>query len=139
MQGGDIVLLPDNDPAGREHVELIAQSLASIARRLRILELPNLPEKGDVVDWHAAGGTAEEFARLVEAAPRYVPDESGGPQPLMRPLPPPETFPLEALRIPFAATSRVHSGSSSVNRRQRRLTSSPASVARRSRRPALPR
>ena len=59
MHGADIVLLPDNDPAGREHVELIAESLAPIARRLRILELPNLPEKRDVVDWHAAGGTAE--------------------------------------------------------------------------------
>ena len=66
------MLLPDNDPAGREHVEAIAASLAS-ARRLRILELPNLPEKGDVVDWHAAGGSAEELARLIAAAPDYVP------------------------------------------------------------------
>src|SRR5262249_36167611 len=65
LQGADIVLLPDNDPSGHEHVELIAESLAPIARRLRILELSNLPEKGDVVDWHDAGGTAEEFARLV--------------------------------------------------------------------------
>ena len=57
LKGADVVLLPDNDPAGREHVEAIAESLASSARRIRILELPNLPEKGDVVDWHAAGGT----------------------------------------------------------------------------------
>ena len=78
LKGADVVLLPDNDPVGREHVEAIAESLASSARRIRILELPNLPEKGDVVDWHAAGGTAEEFARLVAAAPDYVPDESRG-------------------------------------------------------------
>ena len=97
LQGANIVLLPDNDSSGRAHAELIAESLASSARRIRILELPNLPEKGDVVDWHAAGGSAEEFARLVAAAPDYVPDKAAGPQPLMRPVPPPEPFPLAAL------------------------------------------
>ena len=92
---------------GREHVTAIAESLASSARRIRILELPNLPEKGDVVDWHAAGGTAEEFARLVAAAPDYVPDEAAGPQPLMRPLPPPEPFPLEALGPDLASAAQA--------------------------------
>ena len=62
LKGADVVLLPDNDPVGREHVTAIAESLSSSARRIRVLELPNLPEKGDVVDWHAAGGSAEEFA-----------------------------------------------------------------------------
>src|SRR5262249_33974668 len=110
LQRADVVLLPDNDPVGRKHVEAIAQSLAPIARRLRILELPNLPEKGDVVDWHAAGGTAEEFARLVAAAADYVPDEAdaaAGPQPLMRPLPPPESFPLEALGPELASAAQA--------------------------------
>jgi hypothetical protein len=46
LQGADVVLLPDNDPAGREHVMAIAESLTSSARRIRILELPNLPEMG---------------------------------------------------------------------------------------------
>ena len=101
------MLLPDNDPVGREHVEAIAESLASSARRIRILELPNLPEKGDVVDWHAAGGSAEEFARLIAAAPDHVPDESAGPQPLMRPLPPPEPFPLEALGPELASAAQA--------------------------------
>ena len=107
LKGADVVLLPDNDPAGREHVTAIAESLSSSARRIRILELPNLPEKGDVVDWHAAGGSAEEFARLVAAAPDYVPDEAAGPQPLMRPLPPPEPFPLEALGPELASAAQA--------------------------------
>ena len=105
LQNADVVLLPDNDPVGREHVMAIAESLN--ARRIRILELPNLSEKGDVVDWHAAGGTAEEFARLVSAAPDYVPDEAAGPQPLMRPLPPPEPFPLEALGPDLASAAQA--------------------------------
>jgi Protein of unknown function (DUF3987) len=98
LKGADVVLLPDNDPVGREHITAIAENLLFWGvRQIRILELPNLPEKGDVVDWHAASGSAEEFARLVAAAPVYVPDEAAGPEPLMRPLPPPEPFPLEAL------------------------------------------
>ena len=107
LKAADVVLLPDNDSSGHAHAELIAESLASSARRIRILELPNLPEKGDVVDWHAAGGAAEEFARLVAAAPDYVPDEAAGPQPLMRPLPPPEPFPLEALGPELASAAQA--------------------------------
>src|SRR5262249_15313967 len=72
-----------------------------------ILKLPNLSEKDDVVDWHAAGGTAEEFARLVDAAPDYTPDEAAEPQPLMRPLPPPEPFPLDALGDELASAAQA--------------------------------
>jgi hypothetical protein len=97
LAGADVVLLPDNDPAGREHVNQIAEVLTPIATRVRVLELPNLPDKGDVVNWQAAGGTAQEFARLLAAAPNYVRDESDDPQPLMRALPPAEPFPLDAL------------------------------------------
>jgi hypothetical protein len=107
LQGADIVLLPDNDPAGREHMEAIAESLSSSAKRIRILELPNLPEKGDAIDWHAAGGTAEEFARLVAAAPEYTRNESAEPQPLMRSLPPPEPFPLDALGPDLARAAQA--------------------------------
>ena len=100
LKRADVVLLPDNDPVGREHMEEIATSLSAVAKRVRILELPNLPEKGDVVDWQ---GGAEEFAQLVAAAEDYAPDhadhtdQDNQPQPLMRPLPPPEPFPIDAL------------------------------------------
>jgi hypothetical protein len=108
LKGADAVLLPDNDPAGRDHVEAIAESLTSIARRIRILELPNLPEKGDVVDWHVTlGGTAKEFARLVDAAQDYVPDETAGPQPLTRTIPDPDPFPLEALGPELASVAQA--------------------------------
>jgi hypothetical protein len=77
---------------------MIAEALLPVARRVRVLTLPGLPEKGDVVDWVAAGGTAEEFARLVATAPDYVRNQDARPQPLMREMPPPEIYPLEALR-----------------------------------------
>jgi Protein of unknown function (DUF3987) len=101
----DVVLLPDNDDVGREHVAAIAQMLVGVAERVRVLELPNLPPKGDVCDWQ---GSAEEFAKLVEAAKDYAPrpDERDRPQPLMRPLPPPEPFPIEALGPELSGVAR---------------------------------
>src|SRR5262245_42140044 len=105
FKGADVVLLPDNDESGHDHVETITENLA--AKRIRILELPNLSEKDDVVDWHAAGGTAEESPRLVDAAQDYVPDEAAGPQPLTRPLLDPEPFPLEALGSELASAAQA--------------------------------
>ena len=52
-----VICIPDNDPAGRDHAQKVAQSLRhDTSIKVRILELPNLPEKGDVSDWLEAGG-----------------------------------------------------------------------------------
>ena len=56
-------MLPDNDEAGRNHAQQVAQSLHGIAESVRVVELPGLPPKGDVSDWIAAGGTKEELMR----------------------------------------------------------------------------
>jgi AAA domain len=37
---------------------------------VRVLDLPGLPEKGDVIDWAAAGGTAEKLHALIEREAR---------------------------------------------------------------------
>jgi putative DNA primase/helicase len=75
--GRDVVILPDNDPVGRVHGQDVARKLSGIAGRIRVLDLPGLLEKGDVSDWIAAGGTADELERLAEAAPEWLP----GPEP----------------------------------------------------------
>jgi putative DNA primase/helicase len=69
LEGADVVVLPDNDDPGRDHAAKVAAALQGKAKRVVVLELPNLPPKGDVSDWFAAGGTADELWRLVEAAP----------------------------------------------------------------------
>jgi hypothetical protein len=69
----DVIILPDNDEKGREHAEHVAASLRGIAASVRILDLPGLPEKGDVLDWAAAGGTAEQLWQLVEQARPWTP------------------------------------------------------------------
>jgi hypothetical protein len=63
--GADVVLIPDNDDAGRDHVNKVGHALTNTADRIRILYLPNLPEKGDVSDWFAAGHTTEELLELI--------------------------------------------------------------------------
>src|SRR5262249_3630164 len=67
-RGRNVVILPDNDVPGREHAQKVAQNLAGVAALVKVLELPGLPPGGDVSDWLAAGGSAEELVRLAEAA-----------------------------------------------------------------------
>jgi hypothetical protein len=70
-----VVILPDNDDPGRDHAQDVARKVHEFAASVRILELPDLPEKGDVSDWLANGGTADELDRLARDAPLYQPPE----------------------------------------------------------------
>ena len=56
------------DPRG--HAQIVAANVASAAA-VKIVELPGLQPKGDVIDWLKAGGTREHLLELVEAAPLY--------------------------------------------------------------------
>jgi KaiC/GvpD/RAD55 family RecA-like ATPase len=69
------VILPDNDTAGQRHAQLVAFSLHGTASVIKILNLPNLREKGDVYDWVAAGGTKAQLIDLANAAPNYSSDQ----------------------------------------------------------------
>jgi hypothetical protein len=68
LRGADVVLIPDNDDAGWKHANEIGASLVGVAGRIRVLVLPGLPAKGDVVDWIKAGGTRDQFDALVACA-----------------------------------------------------------------------
>ncbi len=63
-----VAIPPDNDDAGRKHAHQVATALHGTAASVKVIELPGLPEKGDVSDWLAAGGTAEQLQALVDAA-----------------------------------------------------------------------
>lgn len=69
----DVIILPDNDPPGRDHAETVAKTLKGHAKRIRVVRLPNLPPKGDVTDWVESGGTSDELVKLVEAATDWEP------------------------------------------------------------------
>ena len=73
----EAVLLPDNDDQGREHASQVAANVVPVAPSVRILELPGLPDKGDVSNWLDAGGTVEQLLELAGAAPPLAPSTNG--------------------------------------------------------------
>lgn len=71
---GEIAILPDNDEDGREHAAKVARSVAGVVPKVKVIELPDLPEKGDLSDWLAAGHTVEELVALLNEAPEWEPE-----------------------------------------------------------------
>ena len=63
LTGRECVILPDNDEAGVKHAEDVRSKLTAAGVDAIILDLPDLPEKGDVSDWIARGGTAGQLER----------------------------------------------------------------------------
>jgi putative DNA primase/helicase len=75
--GRDVVILPDNDKAGKEHADLVARSLANSATRVRVIPLPGVGPKGDVSDWLDAGGTREQLEALIADTEKQEPTPIG--------------------------------------------------------------
>jgi hypothetical protein len=65
LKGANVIILPDNDEAGRKARDQIARSLTGVAGSIKVLPLPGLPESGDAYDWIEAGGTANKLWELV--------------------------------------------------------------------------
>jgi hypothetical protein len=79
FRGRDVVMIPDNDDAGRKHAQRVVENLFGIAKSLKILDLPDVPEKGDVVDWLAMGNSPESLISLAEKVPFIdeIPNDGG--------------------------------------------------------------
>lgn len=93
FRGADVVIIPDNDaqmrdqrtgellfhPDGRprikgiDHAEKVAGMLRKVARSVKVLMLPNLPLKGDLVEWVEQGGTYNQLMDLVAGTPLWRP------------------------------------------------------------------
>ena len=71
--GKGVTVIPDNDEEGRRHAYQVAASLYGTAAAVMVLELPDLPPKGDVSDWLDAGGTRERLLELALQVPEYQP------------------------------------------------------------------
>lgn len=74
LEGRPVVILPDNDQAGTSHARALVDQLHGVASSLKVVHLPDLPEKGDVSDWLGRGGTAEDLIRLAREAPEAAPE-----------------------------------------------------------------
>ena len=73
LRDADVVLLPDNDGVGWDHINVVGASLTGIAKRTRVLALEHAKAKGDIIDWAATGGTREQLDAALESAPDWKP------------------------------------------------------------------
>lgn len=89
LRGAHVVILQDNDASGQRHTALVTQALHGVAASLRVVEFPELPDKGDVSDWLAAGGTRAQLEALGAQTPVWAPGAAPVPDaPLAQALPP---------------------------------------------------
>jgi putative DNA primase/helicase len=67
VKGRHVVILADNDDAGRKRAEDKAALASTIAASIKVIHFTELAEKGDVSDWIATGKTFEDLkARVVK-------------------------------------------------------------------------
>jgi hypothetical protein len=71
-----IIILPDNDKPGRDYASMIANAIHSKVGVVKIVELPGLDEKGDIVDWtRIPGNDKDKLVGIVKDAPAWIPSQ----------------------------------------------------------------
>src|SRR5262249_32474640 len=99
LKGHEVFILPDNDEAGRKHANQGMRSLCEQGVSAKVVELPGLPDKGDVSDWSAIpGNDRDALLRLCRqtAKPGRAQKRARLPEPY-------KPFPIETLPEPLRA------------------------------------
>jgi len=68
-----VVLWPDNDDAGRAHMNRIAVLLRELGADVRWFEWPEAPPRGDAADYIARNGDVRKLQELLRSAPEWTP------------------------------------------------------------------
>jgi hypothetical protein len=70
LKGAEVIIIADKDEPGRDHAADVAAKLQGIAKKVVVLELPDVGDKAvkDTSDFFAAGGKLEDFQALVDSA-----------------------------------------------------------------------
>lgn len=97
--GSKVIILPDNDDPGRKHGQSVAEQLVSCGCDVVIIELPGLPDKGDVSDWLKTY-TKDELKQIIEEAWDGRPERQAESQNEAEKWAEPIPF-LEYKRLPF--------------------------------------
>jgi hypothetical protein len=69
-----VYILPDNDDPGKKHAAHLYRQIKPVAGDCRVVELPGLPDKGDLSDFFANGGTLQQFNDAVLNAAEGMPE-----------------------------------------------------------------
>lgn len=73
LAGRHVVIIPDNDDPGLAHAQVVGKSLIGRAASCRVLRLPGLEPKGDVLDWKAIEGNNPALLKeLIREAPTFT-------------------------------------------------------------------
>jgi len=77
LKGKDIVLIPDNDIEGKEHMAQVGASLKGMLKSLKLIDLPGLPSKGDVSNFidkfDDKDDAIEKLSTMIDGAGLYEP------------------------------------------------------------------
>ena len=74
IEGRKVVIPVDNDDAGRRDAEAKARCCLGHAASIKVIEFPELPEKGDVSDW-LVSHSRDELRQMVLQTPEWQPSE----------------------------------------------------------------
>ncbi len=100
LAGKSVVILPDADVAGRKYASQVAATLATLdpPAVARVVELPDLPEKGDIANWVAArpGATDADLKAELDAVFAAQPQPPDPSAELATPVEPREDRPWPA-------------------------------------------
>jgi hypothetical protein len=104
-----VVLIGDNDTAGRKSIDSLCAALVGVCESVRFAFPPDGYK--DVRSWVADGGVGDaDIARLVEEAQPYAPPAPATPER----LPVPEFVPFPTDALPKAAADLVRAGAVSM-------------------------
>ena len=80
LEGRNVIVMPDNDQVGHRHADAVVASLWGKANQIKRVDLPGLPDKGDVVDYlrtHTLEDLASEVRKVepLTEAPQVAEDD----------------------------------------------------------------
>ncbi|HEY1683700.1 MAG TPA: AAA family ATPase [Tepidisphaeraceae bacterium] len=69
LESRDVVIFPDHDKPGEKYARDVARILVGLKNpaRVKIIDLPGLPDGGDIVEFLAAGGRYEQIKSIEDA------------------------------------------------------------------------
>ena len=69
-----VIILPDNDNPGKAYANRIATALYVKAEKIKVVELPELKEGEDIINWvKTKGNDKAKLLELVKASPEWIP------------------------------------------------------------------
>ncbi|MCS4187849.1 hypothetical protein [Salinibacter ruber] len=73
LRGANVVVIPDADEPGRQFAEAVASHLHPVAGQVRVVELPEVREGGDVTDYIENGHSVNDLTEIVGTIEPFEP------------------------------------------------------------------